>query len=53
MAEAINWVSVLAALGLVELDVTAADRTLGAVVKYREDLDVVRAAGLDRLVAGA
>ncbi len=53
VAEAINWVSVLAALGLAELDATAADRTLGAVVKYREDLDVVRAAGLDRLVAGA
>lgn len=53
VAEAINWVSVLAALGLAELDATAADRTLGAIVKYREDLDLVRAEGLDHLVAGA
>ena len=53
VAEAINWVSVLAALGLAELDDAAADRTLGTVVKYREDLDLVRAEGLDRLVTGA
>lgn len=50
VAEAINWVSVLAALGLGELDGAAADRTLGAVVKYREDLDLVRAEGVDHLV---
>lgn len=53
VAEAINWVSVLAALGLAELDAAAADRTLGTVVKYREDLDLVRAEGLDRLVTDA
>ena len=53
VAEAINWVAVLGALGLGELDAAAADRTLGTVVKYREDLDLVRAEGLDRLVAGA
>src|SRR5690606_4236480 len=53
VAEAINWVSVLAALGLAELDAAAADRTLGTVVKYREDLDLVRAEGLDHLVTGA
>ena len=32
---------------------TAADQTLGTVLKYREDLDVARGEGLDRLVAGA
>ena len=34
------------------LDADAADRTLGAVLKYREDQEVVRAAGLETLVAG-
>ncbi len=53
VAEAINWVAVLAALGLDHLDAAAADQTLGTVLKYREDLDLARAEGLDRLVAGA
>ena len=49
IAEAIDW---LAALRLVEaerLDEQAADRTLGAVLKYREDQELVRAQGLERL----
>ena len=32
--------------------VAAVERTLGSVLKYREDQDVVRAAGLRELVAG-
>ncbi|MCB9372312.1 MAG: MoxR family ATPase [Microthrixaceae bacterium] len=53
VSEAIDWVGVLDALGLVALDAEAADRTLGAVLKYREDLDQARAAGLDALVGEA
>jgi MoxR-like ATPase len=50
IAEAIDWVAALRALGLDALDATAADRTLGAVLKYREDQDLARAAGLAPLL---
>ena len=38
-------------LGVEELDAAAVDRTLGSVLKYSEDQEVVRAAGLEHLVA--
>jgi len=50
VAEAIDWVAALSVLGVDELDVAAIDRTLGSVLKYSEDQDVIRAAGLDELV---
>ncbi|HTU84369.1 MAG TPA: MoxR family ATPase [Solirubrobacteraceae bacterium] len=50
VAEAIDWVAALAVLGVAELDVDAIERTLGSVLKYAEDQEVVRAAGLDELV---
>jgi MoxR-like ATPase len=50
VAEAIDWVAALSVLGVEELDVAAIDRTLGSVLKYSEDQEVVRAAGLDELV---
>ncbi len=50
IAEAIDWVSALTVLGVAELDVGAIDRTLGAVLKYAEDQEVVRAAGLEQFV---
>jgi MoxR-like ATPase len=54
IAEAIDWVAALRVLGVAELDAAAAERTLGAVLKYREDQELVRAQGLERLVrAGA
>jgi MoxR-like ATPase len=53
VAEAIDWLAALELLGVRELDAAAVDRTLGSVLKYGEDQDVVRAAGLDRLVVGA
>jgi MoxR-like ATPase len=53
VAEAVNWAAALHALGLAELDEPAAARTLGAVLKYAEDADVVHAAGLATVVAGA
>jgi len=50
IAEAIDWVSALDLLGVEHLDVATADRTLGSVLKYSEDQEVVRAAGLEQLV---
>jgi MoxR-like ATPase len=50
IAEAIDWLAALAVLGVERLDVEAVDRTLGSVLKYAEDQEVVRAAGLERLV---
>jgi MoxR-like ATPase len=50
VAEAIDWVAALELLGVRELDAAAIDRTLGAVLKYSEDQDVIRAAGLEQLV---
>jgi MoxR-like ATPase len=51
VAEAIDWVAALDLLGVEQLDEAAVDRTLGSVLKYSEDQEVVRAAGLDNLVA--
>jgi MoxR-like ATPase len=50
IAEAIDWLAALELLGIAELDAAAIERTLGSVLKYGEDQDVVRAAGLDTLV---
>jgi MoxR-like ATPase len=51
VAETLDWARALEALGAAELDVEIAARTLGAVVKYREDAQRVRQA-LDRMLAG-
>ena len=50
IAEAIDWLAALSLLGIEQLDVAAVDRTLGSVLKYSEDQDVIRAAGLEQLV---
>jgi MoxR-like ATPase len=50
IAEAIDWLSALSLLGIESLDAEAVDRTLGSVLKYSEDQEVIRAAGLDQLV---
>jgi MoxR-like ATPase len=50
IAEAIDWLAALSLLGIEELDAASADRTLGAVLKYTEDQEVIRAAGLEQLV---
>jgi MoxR-like ATPase len=49
VAEAIDWVAALDLLGVETLDAAAIDRTLGAVLKYAEDQEVIRAAGLEAL----
>lgn len=53
VAETIDWVTALTALGRSDLDVGAVDASLGAVVKYREDADRVRAHGIETLVESA
>jgi MoxR-like ATPase len=50
VAESLDWTEALLALGAHSLDPDHAARTLGAVLKYREDQDRVRAAGLGALV---
>jgi MoxR-like ATPase len=50
VAEAIDWAQALVALGRSTLDAEAADRTLGTVVKHREDQERARAVGLDELL---
>ncbi|WP_026422989.1 AAA family ATPase [Actinokineospora inagensis] len=52
VAETLDWAAALTALHRDELDAATAARTLGAVLKYREDIDRVVAAGLDALLAG-
>ncbi len=52
IAEAIDWLAALDMLGVTELEASAMERTLGSVLKYREDQHVVRAAGLAKLTAG-
>ena len=51
VAEVIDWAQALAALGRERLDAGAAANTLGAVLKYREDQERVRAAGVGELLA--
>nr|WP_042425080.1 MoxR family ATPase [Streptacidiphilus anmyonensis] len=50
IAESIDWVSALTVLGVERLEAEDADRTLGVLVKYREDHDLVRDRGLTWLV---
>jgi MoxR-like ATPase len=50
VAEAIDWIAALRLLGVERLDAAAVDRTLGSVLKYGDDQEVIRAAGLEQLV---
>ena len=53
VAETIDWVTALTSLGRTSIDAASVDASLGAVVKYREDADRVRAHGIDTLVEAA
>jgi len=53
VAETIDWVTALTSLGRTSIDAASVDASLGAVVKYREDADRVRAHGIDALVEAA
>ncbi len=50
IAEAIDWLAALSLLGIERLDAPAVDLTLGSVLKYEEDQEVIRAGGLEQLV---
>jgi MoxR-like ATPase len=49
VAEAISWANALTVLGVTTVDRASVERTLGAVLKYDEDLATVRDAGLTGL----
>jgi MoxR-like ATPase len=53
IAEAIDWVSAVRLLGLDRLTADAAARTVGSVLKFREDVDLVSGRGLGWLVGEA
>jgi MoxR-like ATPase len=50
IAEAIDWLSALNELGIDRLDAQTADRTLGSVLKYRDDQEAIRAGGLEAII---
>ncbi len=53
VAETIDWTQALVALGEQELEAGVVDATLGSVLKYHEDIERVRDAGLRELVGQA
>jgi MoxR-like ATPase len=53
IAETLDWTRALIALGETELSESAVQATLGAVVKYQEDLERLRGAGSRELLARA
>jgi len=50
IAEAIDWLAALEVLGIERLDAATTELTLGSVLKYAEDQEVIRTAGLEQLV---
>ena len=52
IAEAIDWVAALEELGLINLDAAGTERTLGLVLKDREDQALVRERGMEWLLHG-
>jgi MoxR-like ATPase len=53
VAESIDWAASLAALGCGDIDERTLDLTLGTVLKYQEDQQRVRNAGVGELVRAA
>ena len=53
VAETIDWAHALAALGRAELDAQVVEQTLGSVLKYHEDFELVRDTALVDLVEEA
>ncbi|MBA3946376.1 MAG: MoxR family ATPase [Herpetosiphonaceae bacterium] len=50
IAETLDWVAALTALDRTALDPETVDDTLGAILKYQDDMEVVRKRGLQTLV---
>ena len=53
VAETIDWARALGALGVDHLDEVAVERTLGSVLKYREDAERVREGGVGHIIDAA
>jgi MoxR-like ATPase len=53
VGETLDWAQALAELGRTEVDALSADRTLGALLKDREDLERIRREDLARIVEEA
>jgi MoxR-like ATPase len=53
VAETIDWANALAALGKHTIDEQAVTVTLGTILKYREDQERTKAAGIEQLVRSA
>jgi MoxR-like ATPase len=53
VAETVDWAHALTALGRQELDAQVVEQTLGSVLKYYEDFELVRDDEVARLVARA
>ncbi|HEX6289094.1 MAG TPA: MoxR family ATPase [Herpetosiphonaceae bacterium] len=53
IAETLDWVAALTALDRTALDVETVDDTLGAILKYQDDIEAVRKRGLPALVEQA
>ncbi len=53
VAETIDWANALAALGRSTINERAVEVTLGTILKYREDQERTRAAGIEQLVRTA
>ena len=51
VAETLDWARALRVLGARELTKEGVDDTLGVVLKYREDVDLVSGAGTEKLVS--
>ena len=51
VAETIDWATALGKLGETRLDERTIAETLGAVLKYREDQERVKAQGLEMIMA--
>ena len=52
IAEAIGWVAALDCLGIRSLDAAAVERTIGSVLKYREDVELADRHGLAWVARG-
>jgi hypothetical protein len=53
VAEAISWAAALRVLGVASLAEPVVQRSLGAVLKYDEDIQLANATGLAELLRGS
>jgi MoxR-like ATPase len=51
IAETLDWVAALTALDRTALDPETVDDTLGAILKYQDDIAAVRKRGLSQMIA--